>query len=259
MNWPVSHSKRRFIEKKIRKKVGTAIKDYMMIHPGDKVLVAVSGGVDSIVLLKLLHDLKVASPVQFEIIPVHLDTGFESGFDGIASWSRISLGLDIKVVQTHISRILEQSSNPSKSPCGLCSRLRRGVLYHIASSMGISSIALGHHMDDIVETFFLRILYTGQIGAMAPSRVSNDGRNRVIRPLAYCTKELVQSYYSFMNVDAVKINCPLRPDSKRELVRQYLETMEKDIPSLRYSVFASLGNIDGKSLCLKENTLAHYH
>jgi len=255
----VNHRHRRFIERKARRKVGAAIKDYSMIFPGDRILVAVSGGMDSIVLLKLLSDIKGASPVQFDIIPVHLDTGFESGFEDIASWCRAELGLEVEVIATRISSILKQSSDPSKSPCGLCSRLRRGMLYHLASNMGATSIALGHHMDDIIETFFLRVLYTGQIGAMAPSRVSNDGKNRIIRPLAYCTKELVESYFGFMGIHGVSINCPLRTDSKREMVRQYLETMEKDIPNLRYSVFASLGNIDEKSLCLKESKLAHYH
>lgn len=255
----MSYNTRRYFEKRIRKKAGTAIHDYRMIEEGDKVLVAVSGGKDSIVLLKVLADLRRAAPVSFDIIPVHIATGFERDFPRIAHWIEKTLDLKTLVVESGISEILKESSDPDKSPCALCSRLRRGNLYSLAQELGVASIALGHHMDDVIETFLLRTLFTGQIGAMAPARVSNDGNNRVIRPLAYCTGELVNDYFRFLDLAPVVNACIIRPDGKRELIRKYISMMEKDIPSVRYSLFAALGNVDMKSMCNRENTYAHPH
>lgn len=253
------HNTKRYFEKGIRKKTGAAIHDYRMIKDGDRILVAVSGGKDSIVLLKVLSDLRRAAPVVFEILPVHISTGFEKGFSRIEQWIKDDLHLDVMVIESHIAEILNESSDPDKSACALCSRLRRGRLYSLAREIGASSIALGHHMDDIVETFFLRCFFTGQIGAMAPSRYSNDGDNRVIRPLAYCTDELVNAYFSFLDIEPIENTCIIRPDGKRDMMRKYIEMFEKDIPSVKYSVFAALGNIDMKSMCFKGDIHANPH
>ncbi len=242
----------KYFEKALRKQTGRAISDYSMISDGDRVLVAVSGGKDSIVLLRVLHMLQKAAPVDFELLPVHVSTGFEKGFDAVSSWSESELGLKMGIIDSGIARILAGSSDPGKSPCALCSRLRRGVLYTHAAETGATSIALGHHMDDIVETFVLRCFFTGQIGAMSPSRVSDDGKNRIIRPLAYCPEETIASYFSFMDVEPVKNECIMRKDGKRHMVKDYLKKMESDIPKLRYSIFASLSNIDLKGLCIRE-------
>lgn len=255
----MNHDSRRYYEKQLRKKVGTAIHDYRMIEQGDRVMVAVSGGKDSLVLLKVLVDLRKSAPVEYEIVPVHLSTGFETDFDRIAEWARSVLGVEIRICETRISEILARVSDPEKSPCALCSRLRRGRLYSLAQEEGLSSIALGHHLDDIIETFFLRCFYTGQIGAMAPARISNDGRNRVIRPLAYCKLSLVEAYFRFLDIAPVTYSCMIRPDSKREQIREYLRILEKDNPRMKNSIFAALGNIDMKSMCLKGDFHAHSH
>jgi len=254
----VSYNTRRYFEKRIRKKVGSAIHDYSMIAPEDKVVVAISGGIDSIAMLKVLCDLRKAAPVQFEIIPVHIKTGFEKGFEKVAIWIYNELHLEVIEVDSRISAVLEKVSDPEKSTCALCSRLRRGILYGLAPRINASSIALGHHMDDIIETFLLRCFFTGQIGAMAPSRVSNDGKNRVIRPMAYCTKDLVDNYFHFLDIEPVDNACPLRNDSKREMVRTYLSEFERQNPTVKYSIFAALGNIDTKSMCLKEGFYAYH-
>jgi tRNA 2-thiocytidine biosynthesis protein TtcA len=255
----VSPTSKKFLEKQLRHKAGEAIHDYSMIRQGDKVLVAVSGGKDSIVMIKVLDMLRKSSPVEFEIIPVHIKTGFELDFDRISFWIKKNLKLEVLIHDGQISEILSAISDPEKSACALCSRLRRGKLYAVAEEMGISSIALGHHMDDIIETFMLRNFYTGQIGAMSPSRYSNDGRNRVIRPLAYCTGDLVNNYFRFLDVIPVGVSCPKRPDSKREFIRAVISSLEKKIPSIKYSIFASLSNVDMKSLCLKGNDYADPH
>jgi len=255
----VIHNTKRYFERRLRKKTGSAIHDYRMIENGDRVLVAVSGGKDSIVLLKVLSDLCRAAPVNFEIIPVHISTGFEKDFSRINRWIEQSLHLEVVVFESGISEILKKASDPDKSPCALCSRLRRGMLYSLAEEKGASSIALGHHMDDVVETFLLRCLFTGQIGAMAPSRYSNDGKNRVIRPLAYCTNEMIKEYFAFLDIEPVENSCVIRADGKRDLIRKYIDMVQRDIPSARNSLFAALGNIDMKSMCLKENSCANHH
>jgi tRNA 2-thiocytidine biosynthesis protein TtcA len=241
-----------YFEKAIRKHAGSAISDYSMIKDGDKVIIAVSGGKDSIVFLKILRLLQKAAPVNFELLPVHVSTGFEKGFDAVSSWSESELGLKIDIIESGISRILAGSSDPEKSPCALCSRLRRGVLYTHAAKTGATSIALGHHLDDIVETFLLRCFFTGQIGAMSPSRVSDDGKNRIIRPLAYCPEEVIASYFSFLEIAPVINECIMRRDGKRRMIKDYIKKMEMDIPNLRYSIFASLSNIDMKGLCIRD-------
>ncbi|HQP30673.1 MAG TPA: ATP-binding protein [Deltaproteobacteria bacterium] len=255
----MQHDRWRYYERGVRKKVGMAIRDYGMVRPKDRVIVAGSGGKDSLVLLKVLCDLRRAAPIDFEIVPLHIKTGFEDGFERVAAWADQALGLEIREVRTDIARILAEVSDPEKSVCALCSRLRRGHLYSLAHEMGAASIALGHTRDDIVETFLLRCLYTGQMGAMRPARVSNDGRNRVIRPLAYCPAELVERYFSFLEIAPVSNNCPIRSDGKRALVRGLLKDLEKDNPKARASLFAALGNIDMKSLCVREDRDAHTH
>jgi tRNA 2-thiocytidine biosynthesis protein TtcA len=255
----VPQRSKHYYEKRLRNKVGEAIHDFRMIEHGDRVMVAVSGGKDSLVMIKILTALKKAAPVEYELIPVHVATGYELDFPHIADWIRDSFGLEVLVHDAQISEILNLISDPEKSPCALCSRLRRGKLYALAEEMGVSSIALGHHMDDIIETFMLRCFYTGQIGAMAPSRYSNDNKNRIIRPLAYCTTELVNDYFRHLDIKPVTIKCPIRKDSKRELIRDYLKRLETDIPRVKYSLFASLSNIDMKSLCLKVDGHADPH
>ncbi|HOJ13362.1 MAG TPA: ATP-binding protein [Deltaproteobacteria bacterium] len=240
-----------YLERLLRKKTGQAIHDYRMIEEGDRVMVAVSGGKDSLVLVKILSLLRRAAPVEYELMPVYVNSGFDSGFDRVKAWIEDTLGLDVIIHDAYIREILDTVGDPDKSPCALCSRLRRGHLYSLATQMGADSIALGHHLDDIVETFLLRCFYTGQIGAMAPSRVTDDGKNRIIRPLAYCTSELIDAYFSRLEVEPVTVECPARPDGKRMLVRDYIKRLERDIPRVRYSLFAALGNIDARSLCTK--------
>jgi tRNA 2-thiocytidine biosynthesis protein TtcA len=257
--YPVKPNTGRYFKKKVLRKAGTAIHDFRMISQGDRILVAVSGGRDSIVLLKILSELQGSAPVQFELVPVHVATGFEKDFYRIQDWASSELGMQIRIFQSGIGEILEHVSDPEKSPCALCSRLRRGVLYTMAHEQKFTSIALGHHLDDIVETFFLRCFYTGQIGAMAPSRYSDDGRNRVIRPLAYCKADLVNGYFETLGIAPVVNQCPKKPDGKRDLVRNHLSLLERENPFIKESIFSALGNIDMKSLCLKGEPRAHHH
>lgn len=241
-----------YYERKLRRHTGQALGDYHMIAPGDKLILAISGGKDSLVMLSIMEAIRRAAPIEYELIPVHIATGFEVNFDSIQAWSQDNLGLEIRVVESGIREILATAADPKKSPCALCSRLRRGQLYRLQDEIGASAVALGHHMDDIVETFLLRTFYTGQLGAMAPKRRSNDGNNLVIRPLAYCSAEDVKKYFDFLEVEPVINDCIIRPDSKREMVRNLLTELKADNPEVVYSIFAALGNIDERSLCLQE-------
>ena len=243
---------RRYYERRLRKHVGSAIQDFAMVRDGDSIMAAISGGKDSIVMLKILNDLRLAAPVSFEIRPIHVATGFEENFDQIAAWSKKELHLEIEIIDSDLARILNEIRDPAKSACALCSRLRRGILYAQAQDTGANAIALGHHRDDIVETFLLRSFYTGQLGAMAPSRISNDGRNRIIRPLAYCPETLISEYFEHLEVAPVENRCLIRADSKRDMIKKYLKELENDIPDIRSSIFAALGNIDRRSLCIRE-------
>lgn len=245
-----------YYERKLRRHVGQATADYAMIQPGDKLILAISGGKDSLVMLALMDKIRRAAPIDYELVPVHIATGFEINFASIQAWSQASLGLEIRVVESGIREILTSVADPHKSPCALCSRLRRGQLYRLQDELGASAVALGHHMNDIVETFLLRTFYTGQLGAMAPKRRSNDGRNLVIRPLAYCSAEDVQKYFDFLEVEPVINDCIIRPDSKREMVRNLLSELKADNPEVVYSIFAALGNLDERSLCLREEVHA---
>lgn len=232
--------------------MGEAIRDYDMIREGDKVIVAVSGGKDSIVLLSVLEELRRSAPVTFELVPVHVKTGFEQGFEDVADWFKKTQNVAIQVLESGIDAIIKEKADPDKSPCALCSRLRRGVLYSFASQIQANSIALGHHLDDIVETFFLRCFFTGQLGAMSPERISDDGRNRIIRPMAYVTADIVQNFFTYLEVAPVRSFCPIRKDGRRQMVREHIKELEKTIPMVKHSIFAALGNIDEKSLCLPD-------
>jgi len=145
----VRHSSKKYLEKVLRRKAGRAISDYRMISAGDRVLVAVSGGRDSLVMMKVLALLRKVAPVDFDIVPVHVRTGYEAGFDRIENWIGQTLGYETVVYDSLISQILETTCDKDKSPCALCSRLRRGALYGLAEERGGSSIALGAHRDDV--------------------------------------------------------------------------------------------------------------
>ena len=180
------------LQKQLRRNVGNAIVDYNMIEAGDRVMVCLSGGKDSYAMLDILMSLQISSPVRFELVAVNMDQK-QPGFpEQVLPEYLDSLGVEYFVVEQDTYSIVKEKIPEGKTTCGLCSRLRRGTLYAFAEKINATKIALGHHRDDIVETLFLNMFFGSKLAAMPPKLLSDDQRNVVIRPLAYCPERDIE-------------------------------------------------------------------
>jgi tRNA 2-thiocytidine biosynthesis protein TtcA len=232
------------LKAELRGSVGRAITDYRMIAEGDLVMVCVSGGKDSFTLLDMLLSLKRRAPVHFDIVAVNLDQK-QPGFpaDVLPSYFE-SIGVRYRIVEEDTYSIVRRVIEPGKTMCGLCSRLRRGVLYRVASEIGAHKIALGHHRDDIVETMFLNLFYGGRLKAMPPKLVSDDGRHIVIRPLAYCAEREIIRYANRRHFPIIPCNlCGSQENLKRQEVKQMLLDWESEDPGRTARLFRALQNV----------------
>jgi len=232
------------LEKRLRRQVGQAIRDFNMIEAGDKVMVCLSGGKDSYTLLDILLKLRASAPVEFDILAVNLDQK-QPGFpEHVLPEYLTRLGVPFHILEQDTYSVVKRVIPEGKTMCGLCSRLRRGALYTFAAEHGITKIALGHHRGDIIETFFLNLFYGGKLKAMPPKLMSDDGRHVVIRPLAYVEERDIAKYATLRQFPIIPCNlCGSQEHMQRKLVKAMLAEWERGHPGRMHSIFAALGDV----------------
>ncbi len=232
------------LAKRLRRQVGEAIADYEMIAAGDRVMVCLSGGKDSYALLDVLMSLRAHAPVDFELIAVNLDHRHPGYPEHVLPEYLDGLGVPYRIVVQDTYSTVKRVIAEGKTMCSLCSRLRRGVLYRVAKEVGATKIALGHHRDDILETFFLNLFFGGKLKAMAPRLVSDDGAHVVIRPLAYAREDDLAAYAEVRGFPIIPCNlCGSQPTLQRAQIKQLLRDWEKRYPGRVETIFRSLQNV----------------
>ena len=232
------------LEKKLCRLVGQAIGDFGMIEDGDKVMVCVSGGKDSYAMLDILMKLRERAPIHFEIVAVNLDQK-QPNFpaETLPNYLK-SLGIPFHIEEQDTYSIVKRVIPEGKTTCGLCSRLRRGILYRVADELGATKIALGHHRDDILETLMLNMFYAGKLKGMPPKLRSDDGKHIVIRPLAYVPEKLLERYAGDMNFPIIPCDlCGSQPNLQRQVMKEMLRDWEKKHPGRVENLFRSMHHI----------------
>ena len=232
------------LQKRLRRLTGEAVADFNIIEDGDKVMVCLSGGKDSYTLLDVLLHLQKVAPISFEIVAVNMDQK-QPGFpEEVLPAYLKALGVEYHIVEKDTYSVVKELIPEGKTTCSLCSRLRRGTLYTFADEIGATKMALGHHRDDIVETFFLNMFFNGTLKAMPPKLLSDDGRNVVIRPLAYCNEKDIQAYSDLQQFPIIPCNlCGSQENLQRQVVKDMLQEWDRKTPGRTESIFRSLQNV----------------
>ena len=239
--------------KNLRRDVGRAIADFDMIADGDLVMVCLSGGKDSYTLLDILSSLQRHAPINFELHAVNLDQK-QPGFpEHVLPEYLENLGVTYKILEQDTYSIVTDKVPEGRTFCGLCSRLRRGILYNYAESIGASKIALGHHRDDIVETLFLNMFYGGKLKAMPPKLLSDDRRNIVIRPLAYCKEAEISRYAELAGFPIIPCNlCGSQDNLQRQAIKNMLQGWQREHPGRVETIFRAICNVSPSQLADSE-------
>lgn len=232
------------LTKKLRSSVGKAIHDYNMLTDGDKVMVCLSGGKDSYAMLDILTSLQQIAPIKFEILAVNLDQG-QPGFPKEVLPNYLDhLKIPYRIITEDTYSTVKRVIPEGKTTCGLCSRLRRGILYRVAQEENVTKIALGHHRDDILETFFLNMFHGGKLKSMPPKLISDDGKNTIIRPLAYCAENDLIRYAAAKKFPIIPCNlCGSQENLQRQAIKEMLQAWSKKHPGRIQTMFRSLSNI----------------
>lgn len=250
-----ARDKREFnkLQKRLRRQVGNAIIDYGMIRDGDKVMVCLSGGKDSYTMLEVLRSLQRSAPVDFSLVAVNLDQK-QPGFpEHVLPEYLDSLGVDYHILERDTYSVVKEKTPEGKTTCALCSRLRRGSLYGFAEEIGATKIALGHHREDILETLFLNMFFAGSLKAMPPKLLSDDGKNIVIRPLAYCREADIAEFARRMAFPIIPCNlCGSQPNLQRQVVKEMLAEWEAKHPGRIETMFKAVTNVSPSQLADRE-------
>jgi tRNA 2-thiocytidine biosynthesis protein TtcA len=232
------------LAKRLRRLVGQAIADYSMIEAGDKVMVCLSGGKDSYAMLDVLLALREKSPVPFDLVAMNLDQRHPGFPENVLPEYLAARGIPYRIEVQDTYSVVKRVIPEGKTMCGLCSRMRRGVLYRVAGELGATKIALGHHRDDIMETFFLNLFHGGKLKAMPPKLLSDDGKHTVIRPLAYVEESDLEAYAEARAFPIIPCDlCGSQDQLQRKQVKAMLHDWERHNPGRLATIFNSLANV----------------
>jgi len=232
------------LQKRLRRNVGKAVADYRMIEEGDRIMVCLSGGKDSYAMLDILMNLQKNAPIQFELVAVNLDQK-QPGFpEQVLPNYLDTLDIEYHILEKDTYSIVTSKIPEGKTYCSLCSRLRRGTLYGFAEQIGATKVALGHHRDDIVETLFLNMFYQGKLKAMPPKLLSDDKRNVLIRPLAYCKESDLVALAELKQFPIIPCNlCGSQSGLQRNAVKEMLTQWERQFPGRIDAIFGAIKNV----------------
>ena len=238
------------LETRLAKKTTRAIADFNLVEEGDRVMVGLSGGKDSWALIQILDVLRKRAPITFSIVAVNVDSGYEGYQHKAVAEACAARGWEFYSEHTTIGAVIEDKLDPDKTPCSLCARLRRGVLYRIAKENGATKIALGHHTDDFIETLLLNLFFAGALKAMPAKLVSDDGAHVVIRPLAYVGEDEVRAYTKQCELPIIGCCCPACGDLslQRQRTKRLLLELEREHPGVKQSMLKALANVAPRHL-----------
>jgi tRNA 2-thiocytidine biosynthesis protein TtcA len=238
------------LEAKIAKKTTKAIIDFNLIEDGDRVMVGLSGGKDSWALLQMLDILRQRAPITFSLIAVNVDSGYKDFKHDVIARTCDERGWEYRIEHTEIGEVMDDLLDANATPCSLCARLRRGVLYRIATEVGATKIALGHHLDDFIETLLLNLFFAGALKAMPARLVSDNGEHVVIRPLAYVGEDEARLYTKEVGLPIIGCCCPACGDLslQRQRVKRLITDLEIEHPGVKQSMLKALGNVKPRHL-----------
>lgn len=233
------------LEARLAKRATRAIVEYGLIEDGDRVMVGLSGGKDSWALIQLLDVLRVRAPIDFSIVAVNINSGYQNFRHDLVTAACAERGWECRIEHTTIGAVMDDLLDDGDTPCSLCARLRRGVLYRIADELGATKIALGHHLDDFVETLLLNLFFQGTLKAMPARLVSDSGRHVVIRPLVYITEAETRAYAQASGLPVIGCCCPACGDLslKRQRLKRLIAELELEHPDIKHSMLRAMANV----------------